>query len=232
MRKWHRQITPCHPFLHFSFHSTIATHGFYDSHAVSTNNEATNDHDPPVIKKRSARAEFRSLPVHSSILNSIEAIGVGLRPMHVKSRYMKSVRVTRRKLRNGEVMNEYDERNILRNRNADLKAEVELSSTNPSHLWMPLLPFGSILPTHLSNHSELMLNRVQVKKLPIKVLGSAGSRDDELPRSTKGLPEIAIAGRSNVGKSTLLNVSTPIPVSSMLRSPLLFIYPMIGIALW
>eukprot|EP00537_Pseudo-nitzschia_pungens_P009744 CAMPEP_0172381952 /NCGR_PEP_ID=MMETSP1060-20121228/71211_1 /TAXON_ID=37318 /ORGANISM="Pseudo-nitzschia pungens, Strain cf. cingulata" /LENGTH=426 /DNA_ID=CAMNT_0013109743 /DNA_START=604 /DNA_END=1884 /DNA_ORIENTATION=- len=56
-----------------------------------------------------------------------------------------------------------------------------------------------------------------VRLLPVKVLGrvscssSSSSGDDngvsssELPRATSGLPEVAIVGRSNVGKSTLLN---------------------------
>jgi len=42
-------------------------------------------------------------------------------------------------------------------------------------------------------------------RLPVKVLGSSGSVDEDMPRSTIGLPEVAIVGRSNVGKSTLLN---------------------------
>jgi len=55
-----------------------------------------------------------------------------------------------------------------------------------------------------------------IRVLPVKVLGRVGfssssSSDDsdvasdEFPRPTSGLPEVAIIGRSNVGKSTLLN---------------------------
>ena len=54
-----------------------------------------------------------------------------------------------------------------------------------------------------------------IRVLPVKVLGRVGSSSsssddsdvasDEFPRPTSGLPEVAIIGRSNVGKSTLLN---------------------------
>jgi GTP-binding protein len=39
----------------------------------------------------------------------------------------------------------------------------------------------------------------------VKVIGSIGSQEDDFPRGSKGISEVAIAGRSNVGKSTLLN---------------------------
>jgi len=185
--QWSRQVVPY--LKHFST-STSISHGFYDSHSnTSSTNEAGNIQEQ-MSTKRSARKEFRSIPVHSSILNAIEAMGVGMRPMQAKSRYLKSVKLTRRKLLKGEDINEKDERNILRNRNSESKmvSLVEPISASP-HMWMPLLPFGNILPTHLSRQ-EGILEQIKVKKLPIKVLGSAGSRNDELPRSTKGIPEI------------------------------------------
>jgi GTP-binding protein EngB required for normal cell division len=40
---------------------------------------------------------------------------------------------------------------------------------------------------------------------PVKVLKSVASFSDELPKLTKNLPQVALVGRSNVGKSTLLN---------------------------
>ena len=45
----------------------------------------------------------------------------------------------------------------------------------------------------------------RIVRQPVKLIGQAGSLNDTLPRATKGLSEVAIAGRSNVGKSTLLN---------------------------
>jgi len=168
----------------FSTTSTNISQVFYDSHSTNTH-EGEDDGESHSPKKPSARSEFRSIPVHKTILNSIESIGVGLRPMQNKNRYMKSIRATRRKLRNGEVLDENEEKIILRNRD-DSDGDV-VQNASP-HLWAPLLPFGNILPTHLS-HSGLP-NNIQVRKLPIKVLGSAGSMHDEMPRSTKGLPEI------------------------------------------
>ena len=53
-------------------------------------------------------------------------------------------------------------------------------------------------------------NKRTIRVLPVKVLGrvtpsSDDDQSDVFPRPSAGLPEVAIVGRSNVGKSTLLN---------------------------
>lgn len=73
--------------------------------------------------------------------------------------------------------------------------------------WLPPPPFSS---TSVSvdgdgTSDDASLQGRRVIRKPVKLLGKAGSLDHVLPRESKGLPEVAIAGRSNVGKSTLLN---------------------------
>ncbi|KAK1733260.1 EngB-like GTP-binding protein [Skeletonema marinoi] len=72
------------------------------------------------------------------------------------------------------------------------------SSTNVGTHWLPPPPFS----TYTKGTSATTTSR---QRRPVKILGSAASLNDELPRESKGLSEVALAGRSNVGKSTLLN---------------------------
>ena len=75
--------------------------------------------------------------------------------------------------------------------------------------WLPPPPFSSSIKGSSSDdHDAIKNDSLHGKKIirrPVKLLGKAGSRNDTLPRDSKGLAEVAIAGRSNVGKSTLLN---------------------------
>jgi len=86
----------------------------------------------------------------------------------------------------------------------------EISSENRGAYWLPPPPFSSFTKvdhSHASSPdgSSLPGNRRIIRR-PVKLLGKAGSLNDgNLPRESKGLSEVAIAGRSNVGKSTLLN---------------------------
>eukprot|EP00429_Kryptoperidinium_foliaceum_P012577 CAMPEP_0176030522 /NCGR_PEP_ID=MMETSP0120_2-20121206/15017_1 /TAXON_ID=160619 /ORGANISM="Kryptoperidinium foliaceum, Strain CCMP 1326" /LENGTH=324 /DNA_ID=CAMNT_0017363767 /DNA_START=70 /DNA_END=1048 /DNA_ORIENTATION=+ len=48
-------------------------------------------------------------------------------------------------------------------------------------------------------------NAVKRKRLPVKLLKSVGDSETLFPKPSPNLPEVAVAGRSNVGKSTLLN---------------------------
>lgn len=65
--------------------------------------------------------------------------------------------------------------------------------------WLPPPPFSTYTKGSGTSPSTSHQRR------PVKILGSAASLKDELPRESKGLSEVALAGRSNVGKSTLLN---------------------------
>jgi GTP-binding protein len=67
------------------------------------------------------------------------------------------------------------------------------------------LPSKSPPPPFSGMSDEKTDSGKRIERFPVKLLGSVGSSDDDFPRATPGLPEVAIAGRSNVGKSTLLN---------------------------
>lgn len=71
----------------------------------------------------------------------------------------------------------------------------DINSSKVGAHWLPPPPFS----TYTKGSSATRQRR------PVKILGSAASLNDELPRESKGLSEVALAGRSNVGKSTLLN---------------------------
>ena len=73
--------------------------------------------------------------------------------------------------------------------------------------WLPPPPFSStsVRVDSGGTSDDASLQGRRVIRKPVKLLGKAGSLNHVLPRESKGLPEVAIAGRSNVGKSTLLN---------------------------
>lgn len=77
-------------------------------------------------------------------------------------------------------------------------------SENGGVYWLPPPPFSSSVRGDLGERG-VSLKGQRVIRRPVKFLGKAGSLSHELPRESKGLAEVAIAGRSNVGKSTLLN---------------------------
>ena len=167
------------------------------------------------------RKSFKEVPVHPSILQYIESIGVGI-PQRRDHRHRQRSRQGRNHTKRGrgrdDVLDAASEKEFLksqsfgRGRRSSPKPYQKRSgpdarsgnSTHDQHesssSWLPPLPFAA--PTKAN---ETTIDGHKVKRLPVKILGSAGSIDDEFPRSTKGLTEVALAGRSNVGKSTLLN---------------------------
>jgi len=130
---------------------------------------------------------------------------------------MKAKKKHRRKVKkrstNG-ILSETDEKDFFNNKESDgrprarAKKSAQTEEVNLASSCMPPPPFSSQVPA--ANTDDVTEVGHHIKRLPVKVLGSVGSLADEMPRSSKGLPEVAIAGRSNVGKSTLLNVSDPL----------------------
>ena len=102
-------------------------------------------------------------------------------------------------------------------------------SPSPSPHLLPIPPpppFGDAQPqrrtvtrrpdedNNINDDSAVTTRARNIRVLPVKVLGrvtssslsrNGDSNTDVFPRPSSGLPEVAIVGRSNVGKSTLLN---------------------------
>lgn len=129
-------------------------------------------------KSDSVRSKFKETPVNPSILKYIESIGVGIPKRN------KAGRRKRSQTRPSKFLSPIEE-----------KKELRHIRRLPSKVPPP--PFVSENTTTTSDK--------EIKRLPVKLIGSVGSNNDEFPRGSTGLPEVAIAGRSNVGKSTLLN---------------------------
>jgi len=90
------------------------------------------------------------------------------------------------------------------------RTDEEESERNRGAYWLPPPPFSSFSkgdagPKSEGDSTQQQRNGRRIVRRPVKLLGSAGSLNDPLPRQSRGLSEVAIAGRSNVGKSTLLN---------------------------
>jgi GTP-binding protein len=86
------------------------------------------------------------------------------------------------------------------------KTPVELPTGS---YWLPPPPFSSFAKSDGSPNKQTdggqPLHDRKIIRRPVKCLGKAGSLKDKLPLASKGLSEVAICGRSNVGKSTVLN---------------------------
>lgn len=185
--------------------------GWYDSHAKGKFMVTR------VVKK--GKSLFRDIPVNKSILAYIENVGVGIRPGRTRRAKNKMRGPNRRggKLDDGIlILKEEDEKEFLINRNnriqrlereeKTMKAAAGRSKSDAikqSPRWLAPPPFASNIVS--TGEDEVTEIGHKVFRLPVKVLGSAASIKDDLPRSSKGLSEVALAGRSNVGKSTLLN---------------------------
>lgn len=169
-----------------------------------------------------ARKSFKEMPVHPSILRYIESIGVGI-PQRRDHRHRQRSKQGRNHTKRGrgrdDVLDASSEKEFLKSQSFgrgrrsspkpyQKRSGPDASSSNSSthdqyessSSWLPPLPFAAPIKAN-----ETTIDGHKVKRLPVKILGSAGSIEDEFPRSTKGLTEVALAGRSNVGKSTLLN---------------------------
>lgn len=168
---------------------------------------------------KNIRNSFKEVPVHPSILRYIESIGVGI-PQRKDFRHRQRSKQSRKQTKRGRdrdgVLDAAAEKDFFKKQsfgrgrsspNPNKKKTGPGASSNSPHdqyesssTWLPPLPFAAPIKAH-----ERTVDGHKVQRLPVKVLGSAGSIEDAFPRSTKGLTEVALAGRSNVGKSTLLN---------------------------
>lgn len=183
----------------------------------------------------SNRAAFQSLPVIPSILAHIEKIGVGIRSKPSLSRKRRSNVTTKRsKPSFDDTLNDAEEVEFFANRERehssswrDRRAQTvstalgkkkrgvaqkvkttTIPETSGSY-WLPPPPFSSFSRSNNNitkqSNGQQVLKDLKFTRRPVKCLGKAGSMKDKLPLESKGLSEIAIIGRSNVGKSTVLN---------------------------
>mmetsp|Transcript_34555 Transcript_34555/g.83600 ORF Transcript_34555/g.83600 Transcript_34555/m.83600 type:complete len:539 (+) Transcript_34555:183-1799(+) len=184
-------------------------------------------------EKQSNRAAFRATPIIPSILAYIEKIGVGMRKKtkrQHKQRKRRSPRASAKGIRSGgDTLDEIEEKDYFAdnqtkhrlqwhgrqghlsakggrahtNKKADTH-DNDTSTESKGAFWLPPPPFSSSVKGQHDAPDD-SLNGQRIIRRPVKLLGNAGSLRDKLPRESRGLAEVAIAGRSNVGKSTLLN---------------------------
>ena len=171
------------------------------STAIRASFFSTQKHDTDT-RTVSNKDIFKSIPVNPSILNHIKSLGVGIKPKTKKKKHT----IARKSSSTSELLSLDEEMDFFLNKtNANSSrsrrpSRIEMNETSISrNAYTPPPPFsGSILNNQNSSGKTIKRHRV-------KVLGKASSLEDEMPQPSKGLPEVAIIGRSNVGKSTLLN---------------------------
>uniref|UniRef100_A0A7S1VXG1 EngB-type G domain-containing protein n=1 Tax=Ditylum brightwellii TaxID=49249 RepID=A0A7S1VXG1_9STRA len=176
--------------------------GYYDSY--STSDTQKNNHS----------TSFKKIPVNTSILSYIETLGVGIRPKRI--RYKKKKPKGGRRMVDDGLLHEREEKEFFAQQREEASRRRSLKSEErrghavsggdekeeKSSSWLPPPPFSVSVDTNVDDRT---LHGYKINRLPVKLLGSSGSLEEELPKSSKGLSEVALAGRSNVGKSTLLN---------------------------
>jgi GTP-binding protein len=152
-----------------------------------------------VAEEQSKRAAFKTTPVDPKLLSHIERIGVGI-PKRTPRR-----RVNKKRRKDSLVLDGKEEleffRQRARNEQRERRRPKEAAKSPDAPSWLPPPPFCATTQT---DDDETISVGQKVKRHPIKVIGSVGTPNEAFP-TNKGLPEVALAGRSNVGKSTLLN---------------------------
>lgn len=141
------------------------------------------------VAVKSNRAVFKETNVSPTILSYIKRIGVGIPDKTRRSKRKKG----------GNPEDELLDQSRYGRKRGSSKEEKDRGTTSFS--WVPPPPFASSPRRHDSSSGA----SYRVRRRPVRVIGSVGSLDERFPRNADGIPEIALAGRSNVGKSTLLN---------------------------
>ena len=178
--------------------------------------------------RKSNRSDFKSTPIIPSILSHIEKIGVGIRPKpsRKKKRPPSSkgghasdssshtldeieereyFRQSRMKSRHNSYTSQRSAEKWQKNKTNKYRDGKKLDKSNDgSNSSSKMMGAHWLPPPPFSTYTKGTSNNTRQRR-PVKILGSAASLNDELPRESKGLSEVALAGRSNVGKSTLLN---------------------------
>jgi GTP-binding protein len=146
------------------------------------------------------------MPVDLKLLEYIERIGVGIPKRKPRKRPQRK-QYSRK--HDTTVLDTQEELDFFRQRIGNLKKERRARKKRPLSdsraavsPCLPPPPFAST-PSHQGAH-ETSAEGYKVKRRPVKVIGWADVLGERFPKN-KGLPEVALAGRSNVGKSTLLN---------------------------
>ncbi|KAL9180987.1 hypothetical protein ACHAXT_009792 [Thalassiosira profunda] len=216
----------CHPLLQSQNNMMSTPH----CRQLSTRIDPQREGGGSEKEAMSNRAAFKNTPIIPSILAHIEKIGVGIRSKPKRRRRPRNAdgeggASSRGRSRRGDTLDESEELEYFAE--SDRRHRVQRQSKRGAEdrgrrpgggskkgnrdddkappgrtglHWLPPPPFSSF--SRAEERDELGRHIV---RRPVKLIGKAGTLNDKLPRESKGLAEVAIAGRSNVGKSTLLN---------------------------
>lgn len=138
--------------------------------------------------------DFRSIPVHQNLLKRIKFLSIG-----IPERTSRNHRTRRKK---GKFLEEGEETMFLDN----FRGKKRFAQDNIPEGRKPPLPFAS--GKRLLKVIDDVERGWTVKTKPVKVIArvkSLHNGSEDFPTNQNKIPEVALAGRSNVGKSTLLN---------------------------
>jgi hypothetical protein len=163
----------------------------------------------------SERSHFQKSPVHDSILQYIEQIGVGRPTPRRQYKLKNKKRITSHRQQpldsrypgrrasspsaSSMVYSRRDEDEHFRRQQHDSPALTLLQQQqrrrrrgggDPNNRTSPPPPFGAPPQGAAVSTEEHGEKHSTIQRLPVKIIGSVGSHDEEFPRGTKGLPEV------------------------------------------
>jgi GTP-binding protein len=193
--------------------STSVRHrrNFEPSRLFATVNQPTDGNN-----HHSARKRFKEIPVHPSILEYIRSIGVGIPPRASKRKQphlalLNDARRSRGRTSASARTNRIQRMDQTVSSSLSKSKNVESSKSNQRQpqqhnaagVWMPPPPFG---PNSMPVQMIASVGPESVRDEDDKSSSAAMKVDrGAYPQNESLIAEIALAGRSNVGKSTLLN---------------------------